>query len=143
LLGNREVIAAYEDLKSNMDYGVFLPVQYAGMEALQTGSALLKETRDTYRHRQDLLIELFDQAGWKLNPTDGTMFLWAPVPKNYGSASEFARDLLRRTGVMVTPGNAFGSAGEGFVRIALVQPDAVIEKAAARLKEAEFFQKQA
>ncbi|MCF0260264.1 MAG: aminotransferase class I/II-fold pyridoxal phosphate-dependent enzyme [Erysipelotrichaceae bacterium] len=142
LLGNREVIAAYEDLKSNMDYGVFLPVQYAGMEALQTGSALLKETRDTYKHRQDLLIDLFGQAGWKLTPSEGTMFLWAPVPKNYSSASEFARDLLRKTGVMVTPGNAFGSAGDGFVRIALVQPDAVIKEAAGRIQKAEFFRKQ-
>ena len=142
LLGNREVVSAYEDLKSNMDYGVFLPVQYAGMEALKTGSSLLKETRDTYKHRQDLLIDLFEKAGWKLNPSEGTMFLWAPVPAGYSSASAFAKDLLRKTGVMVTPGNAFGSAGEGFVRIALVQPDAVIEEAGSRLQEAEFFQKQ-
>lgn len=139
LLGNREVIAAYEDLKSNMDYGVFLPVQYAGMEALKTGSSLLKETRETYEHRQSLLIRLFEKAGWKLTPSRGTMFLWAPIPEGYPTAAEFARDLLRKTGVMVTPGNAFGDQGEGYVRIALVQPDDVIEEAAKRIAEAKFF----
>lgn len=139
LSGSREVLKAYRQLKSNLDYGIFLPVQYAGITALQTGAPLAQATREKYRSRRDLMISLFAQAGWKLPVSKATMFIWAPIPSEYENSESFARDLLQKTGILVTPGTSFGPEGERFIRIALVQNEQVIAKAADRLTESGLF----
>lgn len=139
MAGNREVIAAYRSLKSNMDYGIFLPVQYAGITALETGEPIVEKTRAEYIRRRKLLQESFDKAGWPVILPPATMFVWMPVPKGWKNSLDFSRDLLSATGVMVTPGSAFGAEGEGYVRLALVVSEADILEAARRI--APFFAK--
>lgn len=139
LLGNQQAVRAYSVLKSNMDYGVFLPVQYAGMTALKTGQPLIEATRKEYKERRDLMIELFAKAGWSLPCPPATMFIWAPIPETSESSLQFATELLKKTGILVTPGISFGSQGDRYVRLALVQSKETIMEAARRLSESRFF----
>ena len=85
------------------------------------------------------MISLFAQAGWKLPVSKATMFIWAPIPSEYENSESFARDLLQKTGILVTPGTSFGPEGERFIRIALVQNEQVIAEAADRLTESGLF----
>lgn len=140
LCGCKEVIANYRKLKSNLDYGIFLPVQYAGVTALETGAPVVEETRQTYIRRRELLIQEFAQAGWNLELPPATMFVWARIPEPWNDSLEFARDLLAKTGILVTPGLAFGPAGRFYVRLALVTSCYTIRQAAKRLEESRFFQ---
>ena len=129
-LGNREVIARLRLLKSNMDYGMFLPIQMAAIAALNGDQSCVERTRKAYERRRDVLCESFGKAGWAIEKPKATMFVWAPLPRNYQNSQEFAMELVEKAGVLVTPGSAFGESGEGFVRMALVQDEEAILKAA-------------
>lgn len=129
-LGNREVIARLRLLKSNMDYGMFLPIQMAAIAALNGDQSCVERTRKAYERRRDVLCESFGKAGWAIEKPKATMFVWAPLPGNYQNSQEFAMELVEKAGVLVTPGSAFGENGEGFVRMALVQDEEAILKAA-------------
>ena len=129
-LGNREVIARLRLLKSNMDYGMFLPIQMAAIAALNGDQSCVERTRKAYERRRDVLCESFGKAGWAIDKPKATMFVWAPLPGNYKNSQEFAMELVEKAGVLVTPGSAFGESGEGFVRMALVQDEEAILKAA-------------
>lgn len=129
-LGNREVIARRRLLKSNMDYGMFLPIQMAAIAALNGDQSCVERTRKAYERRRDVLCESFGKAGWAIEKPKATMFVWAPLPGNYKNSQEFAMELVEKAGVLVTPGSAFGESGEGFVRMALVQDEEAILKAA-------------
>ncbi|WP_317300474.1 aminotransferase class I/II-fold pyridoxal phosphate-dependent enzyme [Allobaculum stercoricanis] len=139
MVGNETVIAQYRKLKSNLDYGVFLPVQYAGIEALQTGSKIVEQTRQTYIERRQLLQQEFSKAGWAIELTKATMFIWAQIPEEYDDSYAFAKDLLFKTGVLVTPGLAFGQEGKRYVRLALVTENETICQAAKRFEQTQFF----
>lgn len=139
MAGNPKVIQAYKSLKSNLDYGVFLPVQYAGITALQEGNKVVEDTREIYRRRRTLLHTTFEKAGWSIELPEATMFVWARIPETCANSLIFARDLLKKTGVLVTPGSAFGHEGERYVRLALVNPDEQIEEAARRIEKSGFF----
>ena len=129
-LGNREVIARLRLLKSNMDYGMFLPIQIAAIAALNGDQSCVERTRKAYERRRDVLCESFGKAGWAIEKPKATLFVWAPLPGNYQNSQEFAMELVEKAGVLVTPGSAFGESGEGFVRMALVQDEEAILKAA-------------
>ena len=129
-LGNREVIARLRLLKSNMDYGMFLPIQMAAIAALNGDQSCVERTRKAYERRRDVLCESFGKAGWAIEKPKATMFVWAPLPGNYQNSQEFAMELVEKAGVLVTPGSAFGESGEGFVRMALVQDEEAILKVA-------------
>ena len=120
-LGNRDVVSYVKTLKSNMDYGMFLPIQKAAIAALQSPQSVIDSTRQAYVERIDALIDGLNEAGWKIDKPKATMFVWAAIPKTFKSSEEFTMALLDKAGVMVTPGSAFGPHGEGFVRMALVQ----------------------
>lgn len=139
MVGNSTVIAQYRKLKSNLDYGIFLPVQYAGITALETGSAIVEKTRQTYIERRKLIAAQFTRAGWDIELSEATMFIWARIPDEYEDSYAFAKDLLAHTGVLVTPGLAFGKEGERYVRLALVVSNETIEQAAERFEESRFF----
>lgn len=139
LAGCPEVIEAYRKLKSNMDYGVFLPVQYAGITALKTGSNVVEQTRQTYEARRRLIASEFGKTGWDLHMPNGTMFVWARIPDQWENSFDFARDLLHETGILVTPGTAFGPQGKKYVRLALVVSSYTIRAAAKRLMDSRFF----
>lgn len=127
-VGNKEVVGMLKTLKSNMDYGMFLPIQAAAVEALTGNQAVVAETRAAYEHRRDVLCDGLIEAGWHMEKPAGTMFVWAPIPSSYQDSESFVADLLDKTGVLVTPGSAFGPSGEGYVRMALVQSEDTMKK---------------
>lgn len=132
VVGNPRVIETLSRLKSNIDYGVFAPVLAAGAYALSNAQSSIEENQAAYQRRRDLLISGCASAGWEMPVPRGSMFIWAPVPTGQDSFS-FARDLAREAGVIVVPGVAFGDHGEGFVRIAMVQDERVLQEAVLRI----------
>lgn len=133
VVGNKELIRLYRQLKSNMDYGVFLPVQYAGIEALRHCQDAVADTRQAYQDRRDALVKYFGQAGWYVPASKGTMFAWAKIPDSYVDSNAFVKDLLKKTGIVVTPGQSFGKQGMRYVRLALVEDIDHIQEAGKRL----------
>jgi alanine-synthesizing transaminase len=136
-VGNERLIAALARIKSYLDYGAFTPIQVAASAALNGPQACVEEIRATYKSRRDCLVESFGRAGWDIPPPPATMFAWAPVPepfKQLGSV-EFAKLLIEKAGVAVSPGLGFGEYGEGFIRIALVENEHRIRQAARNLKK--------
>ena len=138
-LGNAEMIAKLAVLKSHLDYGVFLPVQLAGIAALDGPQDNVEDTRRTYEKRRNVLVEGFAKAGWAVEKSEATMFIWAKVPGKWESSRAFAWHLMEQTGLIVTPGSAFGALGEGYVRLALVQEEGEIRAAAEAMEKSGFF----
>ena len=138
-LGNQEMIEKIKTLKSNMDYGMFLPIQKGAIAAITGDQTCVETTRLAYQHRRDLLVDGCDAIGWHFDKPLGTMFVWAKIPDHYQSCEKFVQDLFDKTGVLVVPGNAFGSDGEGYVRMALVQDDNTIQRALKKMKESHIF----
>ncbi len=134
-VGSREVVSALKALKSNLDYGMFLPVQKAAAAALLGPQDCVETTRLAYQRRRDVLVGGLNEAGWKIDLPKATMFVWARIPEPYRSSETFTMELLRRSGVLVTPGAAFGPSGEGHVRMALVQEEEVMREAVRAVAE--------
>lgn len=132
-LGNREMVGALRTLKSNLDYGMFLPVQKAAAAALTGEQGCVESTRRAYERRRDVLVGGLCTAGWPIEKPPATMFVWAPLPAGFADSAGFTRALLEASGVLVTPGAAFGPAGEGFVRLALVQNEETLARAARQV----------
>jgi LL-diaminopimelate aminotransferase len=133
-VGNASYISALKQLKSNTDYGIFLPVQMAGICALQSDECVVRETAAAYEKRRDILIDAFASHGWQIDKPRATMFVWAKIPDSFGSDDiAFVQQLMQATGVLVVPGSAFGACGKGYVRIALVQSEERILTAAMRI----------
>jgi LL-diaminopimelate aminotransferase len=122
-LGNAEMIAKLKALKSNLDYGMFLPIQKAAAAALTGPQDCVETTRRAYERRRDVLVDGLNRIGWPIEKPKATMFVWARIPEAFPDSETFTRELLKRAGVLVTPGAAFGPSGEGHVRIALVQDE--------------------
>lgn len=138
-LGNSRVVSMLKTLKSNMDYGMFLPIQVAAVEAITGDQSVVAETRAAYERRRDVLCDGLIAAGWQMDKPPGTMFVWAPVPEQYADSESFVRDLLDKTGVLVTPGSAFGPSGEGYVRMALVQSEEDMQRIVEAVKQSGIF----
>ncbi|NJN48616.1 MAG: aspartate aminotransferase [Alkalinema sp. RL_2_19] len=119
VVGNRHIIQGLRTLKTNMDYGLFSALQTAAETALNLPDTYLTEIQQLYIERRDFLIKRFGQLGWTIPPTKATMYLWMPCPIGV-SSTDFALGLMQKTGVVMTPGNAFGEGGEGYVRISLI-----------------------
>lgn len=134
IVGNPQVISLLERLKSNFDYGIFAPLQSAAIAALTGPQDCVRETAATYQRRRDVIVDGFNEMGWHVERPKASMYIWAKVPTKQNSL-EFAIDLLNSTGVAVIPGNAFGTWGEGFIRIALVQSEERLKEAVDRIKE--------
>ena len=119
VVGNSDIIQGLRTLKTNLDYGIFSAIQKAAETALQLPDQYIKEVQHRYSTRRDFLIKGLAELGWDIPPSKATMYLWVKTPVGQGS-TEFALDVLQKTGVVMTPGNAFGEAGEGYVRISLI-----------------------
>lgn len=136
-VGNERLISALARVKSYLDYGAFTPIQVAAAAALNGPQDCVEEIRNVYRSRRDCLVESFARAGWDVPPPPATMFCWAPVPEPFqrlGSV-EFAKLLIEKADVAVSPGLGFGEYGEGYVRIALVENEQRIRQAGRNLKK--------
>ncbi len=133
-LGNDQVVSRLKTLKSNMDYGMFIPIQKAAVAAISGDQSCVETTRKAYEKRRDVLCDGFSSIGWKMKKPEATMFVWAPIPDGFVSSEQFAMKLVEQAGVMVTPGSAFGPSGEGHVRLALVQDEPVLKQAVNAVK---------
>ncbi|MEL3961124.1 aminotransferase class I/II-fold pyridoxal phosphate-dependent enzyme [Lysinibacillus endophyticus] len=133
IVGNPEMISIMKQLKSNLDFGIFEPIQSTAALALDHAEEITAPLRKTFAERHKTLMNGLKQLGWEVAPSNGGMFVWAKYPYSLDSVS-FAFKLIEQTGVMTVPGTTFGSDGEGYVRLALVQPVDVLEKALERLK---------
>ncbi|MFN2390218.1 MAG: aminotransferase class I/II-fold pyridoxal phosphate-dependent enzyme [Actinomycetota bacterium] len=137
-VGNREMVAALTKLKSYLDYGVFQPIQIAGIIALNECTEEPKQIRETYRSRRDVLCEALDRIGWSITRPPATMFAWAEIPEAFKpmGSLEFAKYLVAEAKVAVSPGIGFGKRGEGFVRFALVENEQRIRQAVRGIRRA-------
>ncbi|MBV9616251.1 MAG: LL-diaminopimelate aminotransferase [Ktedonobacteraceae bacterium] len=135
LVGNPELVDAVGRLKSNIDSGIFRPVQYAAIEALNLPSSWREQRNAIYQRRRDLLVDGCNEIGMYTQRTQAGLYVWARVPTAYTSR-QFADWLFDRTGVFVTPGTNFGNSGEGYVRISMTVPEERIAMALARMRTA-------
>lgn len=133
LVGNPALVDAVGRLKSNIDSGMFRPIQYAAIEALHLPTSWLEERNAIYRKRRDLLVEGCNALGMKAQTPKAGLYIWAAIPRGFTSRA-YANWLFDKTGVFVTPGTNFGEAGEGYVRISMTAPDERIETAMQRMK---------
>jgi alanine-synthesizing transaminase len=135
-VGNPKLIAALTKIKSYLDYGAFTPVQVAAVTALNGPQKCVSDIRSIYKNRRDVLVDSMARAGWEIPVPQASMFAWAPIPKKYQKKGslKFARDLMIKADVAVSPGIAFGEYGEGFVRIGLVENEQRIRQAAKNVR---------
>ena len=135
-VGNKELIEALTKIKSYLDYGAFTPVQVAAATALNGSQTCVSQIRSTYKSRRDVLVESMSRSGWDIPSPEASMFAWAPIPKKYQNKGslKFAKDLMIKADVAVSPGIAFGEYGEGFVRIGLVENEQRIRQAAKNVR---------
>jgi len=135
VVGNRHVIQGLRTLKTNLDYGIFSALQVAAQTALQLPDSYLQQVQQRYSTRRDFLIQGLTDLGWNIPKTKATMYLWVPSPEGMNS-TDFALQLLQQTGVVVTPGNAFGIGGENYVRISLIADTQQLGEALHRFEQA-------
>jgi LL-diaminopimelate aminotransferase len=135
LVGNAELVDAVGRLKSNIDSGMFRPIQYAAIEALHLEDTWIVERNAIYRHRRDILVEGCNAIGMQAQMPKAGLYVWARIPEGWTSR-DFANSLFENTGVFLTSGTNFGDAGEGYVRISLTAPVERIETAISRMKDA-------
>ena len=135
-VGNERIIAALGRVKSYLDYGAFTPVQVAATAALNGPDDCIREMRETYKRRRDVLVESFARAGWEIPPPRASMFAWAPIPEPFQTLGsvEFSTLLVEKAEVAVSPSSGFGEYGEGYVRIALVENEQRIRQAARNIR---------
>jgi alanine-synthesizing transaminase len=137
MVGNPKIVSALKRIKSYMDYGIFTPVQVAGIAALNGPQDCVDEIRDLYKLRRDRLVEGLGRAGWQIPKPKGTMFVWAEIPEEFKSMGslEFSKKLIEEAKVAVSPGIGFGNYGEGFVRLALVENEMRIMQAVRGIRK--------
>lgn len=123
MCGNPKLVAALGRLKSYLDYGMFTPIQVAAITALEGPQDCVREIRETYRARRDVLCQGLTAAGWPVSPPLATMFVWARIPDGYSELGslEFSKRLLESAKVAVSPGIGFGSYGDDHVRFSLIE----------------------
>jgi LL-diaminopimelate aminotransferase len=135
ICGNAEAIAHYWRLKSNIDSGLFEAIQLAGAAALSAESdEHVRAMNELYARRRDLVCDALAQAGVDVTPPKGTIYVWAPVPDGFDSAAAYCEHVLEQAGVVISPGGAYGAAGEGFFRISLTTPDDRLLEAVERIR---------
>ena len=133
LVGRPDVIAACKKLRTQIDFGMFLPVQKAAIAALTGPLDSVKRQCGEYQARRDALCGGLRSIGWNVPDSHGSMFVWAPLPTGYTDSMAFCLELIDKAGVICTPGFRFGPSGEGYVRFALTLPVERIREAVASI----------
>ena len=136
LVGNKEIVANFKKLRSQIDYGIFYPVQYGAIAALNGPDDMIRTQCMEYQKRRDALCGGLRSIGWNIQDSEGTMFAWGAIPEKYGKDDvAFVMELMEKSGVLCTPGSSFGTLGQGHVRFALTLPMEVIEEAVEEVKK--------
>jgi len=135
IVGNADAIELYWRLKSNVDSGNFDAVQLAGAAALAPEvDPYVREMNEVYRRRRDLVCDALAQAGVDVTPPKGTIYIWAPIPPGFDSSAAYCEHVLEHAAVVISPGGAYGTSGEGFFRISLTTPDDRLLEAVERIR---------
>lgn len=134
LVGNEILVQNYKKLRSQIDYGTFLPVQYGAIAALKGSDEGVRARCREYQRRRDALCGGLRDIGWDIPDSQGTMFAWGKIPKGFSDDVAFVMELLEKSGVLCTPGSSFGKLGEGHVRFALTIPVEEIRQAVAAIE---------
>ena len=136
VVGNDKMIDALQKIKSWLDYGIYTPMQVAATITLNSSQKCVQDITNTYKKRMDILVQTFCEAGWEIQPSRASMFVWARLPKQceHLGSMEFSKRLLQEAKIAVSPGVGFGENGEGYVRIALIENEKRIRQAAKNLK---------
>jgi LL-diaminopimelate aminotransferase len=133
IVGNAEAVQAYWKLKTNIDSGMFEAVQMAAIAALDQAADFPRDMSVKYERRRDMVVSALREIGVDVAPPRGTIYIWAPVPDGYDSAS-YCEHVLEEAAVVVSPGSSYGPSGEGFFRISLTLPDERLAEAVERLR---------
>jgi len=133
--GNPTLIAALAKVKTNYDSGIFQAIQVAAITALKTDPRIIEDMRTVYQERRDLFINGLRSIGWKITPPKATFYVWAKIPKNFSNSMEAAKTFLEKADIVATPGNGFGEAGEGYIRMTLTVSKERLNEAIERLKK--------
>jgi LL-diaminopimelate aminotransferase len=133
-VGNKTLVKALADVKGNLDSGVFNPVQYAGIAALEAPDSVTENIRKIYQERRDLFAKGLKNLGWKFNVPEAAFYFWVKVPNGMSSA-DWCGKVLEEAGIVVTPGNGFGKEGEGYFRMTITVDKARLEEALQRLSK--------
>lgn len=133
-VGNPELVAGLAQAKSNLDSGIFQAVQEAGIEALKLGDQIVEPSRKVYQERRNILVDGLRAVGLECEKPRATFYVWVAAPKGLTSA-EFTARLLDEAGVVTTPGNGFGEAGEGYVRFTLCVDKERLKEVAERIRQ--------
>jgi LL-diaminopimelate aminotransferase len=133
-VGNAEIVGGLAQAKSNLDSGIFQAVQEAGIEALKLGDSIIEPSRRIYQERRDILVDGLRAVGLECEKPRATFYVWVATPKGLSSA-EFTAKLLDEAGVVTTPGNGFGEAGEGFVRFTVCVDKKRLKEVAERIRQ--------
>ena len=136
-VGNRELVSGLGQIKSNIDSGAFNAIQWAGIAALEGDQGPVADMQKIYEERRDILIAGLRKAGLDPQIPKATFYVWCPTPSGY-SSSDFTSLLLRKAGIVTTPGSGFGEPGEGYVRMALTVPRERIMEAVERICKLNF-----
>ena len=134
-VGNAQIVEKFRTIRSQIDYGIFYPVQYGAIAALTGPQDSVVEQCKKYERRSRTLCRGLSQIGWKVKDTQGTMFVWAPLTEGFHNSNEFSMKLIEKSGVICTPGSSFGSLGEGYVRFALVLPEKELQAAVESIRK--------
>ncbi len=140
-IGNKEMIKAFTKVRNQIDYGIFIPIQKAAVAALLGPQDAVQKRCSEYEKRRNALCDGLTSIGWPIERSEGSMFVWAKIPEGFGTSEEFVVKLMETTGLICTPGSAFGSLGEGYVRFALVKPASEIERIVKIVEESGMFAK--
>lgn len=133
-VGNKSVLKALSDVKGNLDSGVFNPIQYAGIAALEAPDAVTEGIRKIYQERRDLMAVGLEKLGWQFQIPEAAFYFWIKVPNGMSSA-DWCGKVLEEAGIVVTPGNGFGKEGEGYFRATITADKARLEEALQRLSK--------
>ena len=136
LVGRSDVVAAFSKLRSQIDFGMYLPLQKAAIAALTGPLDEVEHQRLMYQERRDALCDGLENLGWERPNAHGSMFVWAKLPAGRTDSMAFCEELMEQAGVIVTPGASFGPHGEGYVRMALVLPPDGLRAAVAAIASA-------
>ena len=140
-VGNAEIISQFKKVRSQIDYGIFPAIQLAAVAALTGPQDMVKEQCAEYERRNTALCGGLRSIGWNVPDSQGSMFVWAKIPDGFAGSEAFVLELMEKSGVIVVPGTAFGSLGEGYVRFALVYPVEVIKDAVKAIAESGIIKK--
>lgn len=135
LVGREDVVSAFAKLRSQIDFGMFLPIQKAAIACLNGPRDEVEAQRLKYQERRDVLCDGLEGLGWERPNAHGSMFVWAKLPGGRTDSMAFCEELMEKAGVVVTPGASFGPSGEGHVRMALVLPPDQIALAVEAIRE--------